>query len=352
MQHVSGPSLGQWWWDPESRRLRIEPDEDAGLDDISGTWTLDALGVVLDGLSRSRLERALDPARHQDRAFACGLGLSHGGAVRFVGEFDDTGAASGEVFPEVPRSRWKEALPGPGLEAFFQPIVSLATGEIAGFEALARWDGASPAESDSPNGTSHEALAPNMLIRASEALSAWIKKGAGRGKFVNVNLTGRDLARDDLPDLVSALVSGHGFEPGQLRLELTEQAALRDAEKALEITEALKAVGAGVILDDFGSGHSSFSWLAALPADGLKIDPELTRQLGNPRVDIILETVTLLASRLEMSATAEGIEDLKQIGLLRSLGFHYAQGFAFSRPMTSDDALALLESQGSGVSAT
>ncbi len=83
----------------------------------------------------------------------------------------------------------------------------------------------------------------------------------------------------------------------------------------------------------------------------MKIDPELTRQLGNPRVDIILETVTLLASRLEMSATAEGIEDLKQIGLLRSLGFHYAQGFAFSRPMTSDDALALLESQGSGVAA-
>ena len=352
MQRFTGPSLGQWWWDAEASRLRIEPDEGAGLADISGTWTLDALGAVLDGLSRSRLERALDPARRSERARACALGLSNGGAVRLVGEFDDQGGASGEIFHDGAVNRWGEAMPGPGLEAVFQPIVSLATGEIAGFEALARWDGASPAEDDTANGASHEALAPNMLIRASEALADWVKQGAGRDKFVNVNLTGHDLARDDLPDLVAALVSGYRFEPGQLRLELTEQAALRDAGKAVEVAEALKSVGAGVILDDFGSGHSSFSWLAALPADGLKIDPELTRQLGNPKVDVILETVTLLASRLNMSATAEGIEDLKQIGLLRSLGFHYAQGFAFSRPMTPDDALALLRNQPSGVPAS
>lgn len=145
--------------------------------------------------------------------------------------------------------------------------------------------------------------------------------------------------------LVDALVTGHGFEPGQLRIELTEQAALRDMGEAVRVAHALKTAGAGVILDDFGSGHSSFSWLAALPADGLKIDPELTRQLGNAKVNVILETVTLLASRLKMSATAEGIEDLDQIGLLRNLGFHYAQGFAFSRPINANEALTLLRSK-------
>ena len=77
---------------------------------------------------------------------------------------------------------------------------------------------------------------------------------------------------------------------------------------------------------------------------GLKIDPELTRQMESEKVRIIMETITLLASRLKMSATAEGVEHLQQIGLLRSLGFNYAQGFAFSRPVSAERAGALLKS--------
>ncbi len=345
MHGMATSSIGLWWWDADAQRLRIEPDDQSGLDDIGGTWTLNSLGVVLDGLSRSRLERALDPARKHERAFACALGLSNGGAIRLIGEFDDRGAAAGQVIRDSVPDEASVASPGPGLEAVFQPIVSLVSGKIAGFEALARWDGVPPGNHSGAEGIGDDALAQNMLIRASDALSSWRKAGLAADLFVNVNLTGKDMAREDMPILVDALVTGHGFDRGQLRIELTEQAALRDTGEAVRVAHALKTAGAGVILDDFGSGHSSFSWLAALPADGLKIDPELTRQLGNPKVNVILETVTLLASRLSMSATAEGIEDLGQIGLLRNLGFHYAQGFAFSRPIDAGQALALLKSK-------
>lgn len=342
MQSASDTKVGHWNWEPTAKRLDIDPLPRSSVEDIGGSWTLDSLGVLLDGLSRSRLERALDPSRKHDNRFACVLGLSNGGAIRLVGEYGADGSVRGELIQDVDPGLSTAGAPGPGLAAVFQPIVSLSTGHISGFEALARWDGEAPQNHAGETGIGDAALAPNMLILASEALSLWRKEGVGDDLFVNVNLTGRDLAREDLAGLVEALVTGHGFEPGQLRIELTEQAALRDADAAVRVATAFKKAGAGVILDDFGSGHSSFSWLAALPADGLKIDPELTRQIGNPKVNIILETVTLLASRLKMSATAEGIEDLQQIGKLRSLGFHYAQGFAFSRPISADEAIRLL----------
>ena len=336
-------TVGHWWWDPQTKRLRIDPEQRASLDDIGGTWSLNALGVMLDGFSRSRLERAFDPSSGGQGGVSCAIGLSNGGAVQLVGQFDASGAASGKLYRhESYRASNRILPPGPGLDAAFQPIVSIVSGKIAGFEALARWDGAPPSHQAGGNTLSDDALAPNMLIRASEALAAWQKAGHS-GLFVNVNLTGRDLASEDLPGLVEALVSGHGFAPGQLRIELTEQAALRDDVEAVRVAAALKQVGAGVILDDFGSGHSSFSWLASLPADGLKIDPELIRQTGSEKVRVILETITLLASRLNMSATAEGIENLDQIGLLRSLGFHYAQGFAFSHPVSAMEAGELLK---------
>ena len=105
---------------------------------------------------------------------------------------------------------------------------------------------------------------------------------------------------------------------------------------------ALKAVGAGLVLDDFGTGHSSFAWLADLPADSLKIDHGLTCRLGQLRIDTILTTITLLASRLGMTSTAEGIENKDDAVKLRGLGFDHVQGFAFARPMSAEAAAAFL----------
>ena len=341
MRQESVLSVGDWMWDARSRTLRIETEPNGGFDEINGTWTLQSLSHVLDGLSRSRLISALHEAR-PGTEILCRLGLSSGTEIRMIGTFQSTETASGFLASGPGGDIEAGFSPGPGLRAVFQPIVSLESGKIAGFEALARWDGDAPGLHSGRDGIGDKALAPNMLIRASEALANWQRAAPRMPLFVNVNLTAQDLTRDDLPALVEALVSGHGFDAGQLRIEITEQAALRNAAEAVSAATVLKAAGAGLVLDDFGSGHSSFSWLAALPADGLKVDSELVAQLGTPRVKTILRSVTRLASDLKMSSTAEGIEDLAMITQLRALGFEYAQGFAFSRPVSAAAAETLL----------
>ena len=183
-----------------------------------------------------------------------------------------------------------------------------------------------------------------MLIRAANELANWREQTRRSDLFVHVNLTGRDLAGGEVAGLIEALVSGHKLYNQSLRIELTEQAALRDFDEAIKVTRSIKTAGAGLVLDDFGSGHSSFLWLADMPADSLKIDPELTRRVGDNRTNIILEAVTLLASRLKMTVTGEGVENKADAAKLRALGFHYVQGYAFGRPMLADVALDFLKS--------
>ena len=184
-----------------------------------------------------------------------------------------------------------------------------------------------------------------MLIHAAQALSEWQTQTGRDDVYVQVNLTGRDLATSDVANLIDTLIQGYGIPTGTIRVELTEQAALRDTEKVLETVNAIKSAGAALVLDDFGSGHSSFAWLADMPADALKIDPDLTRRIGDPRTEHILEAITLLASRLNMSVTAEGVEDKAMIAKLRQLHFTHVQGFAFSRPLQKEAALDFLKAE-------
>lgn len=329
------PGVGSWQWSAAGAQLRVKTDAAGAVSDLAGIWSLDAFGVLLDGLSRSRLIRCLERGEGE---VSCALGLSDGRRVQLIGTFTDKTRADGTLYQGEPNDA-EAVKPGPTLVPAYQPIISLATGITAGFEALARWDGAT-------TGTDalfeDPALATNMLIRGAEALSVW-RKATGRDDlFVHVNLTARDLATGDMARLIETLRDGYDLPRGALKVELTEQAALRDMGRALEAVVAIKEAGAGLVLDDFGSGHSSFAWLADMPADGLKIDPDLTRRLGDTRTDHILEAITLLASRLEMVVTAEGVEKKSDIGQLRSLGFTYVQGFAFSRPLEEDAALVFL----------
>ena len=326
---------GRWRWSAHDQELVVITRADDALRDLAGTWALDAFSVQLDGLSRSRLKRTFEAGAGD---VACALGLSDGRRVQLVGQFGSDGLAEGELLAvDTPTAR---AAPGPVLAPAYQPIISLNTGRPAGFEALARWqgdEGVTDATFEDP------ALATNMLIHAAESLSVWRTETGLDSLFVQVNVTGRDLALGDVASLVETLRQGYGLPPGALKIELTEQAALRDAEQALAALHAIKAAGADLVLDDFGAGHSSFAWLADMPADALKIDADLTRRLGDFRADHILETITLLAGRLDMVVTAEGIEDLAQVKRLRALGFDYVQGFAFSHPLDRDSALAFLQ---------
>lgn len=333
MKH-QGEILGTWSWHGSGEKLLVRAKPNSLTKDLAGDWTLDAFGVQLDGLSRSRLARTFT-AKSGD--ISCALGLSDGRRVCMIGVFDEDGNAEGSLFQEPDSAKIDG--PGPSLEPVYQPIISLATGLTAGFEALARWSGSTDASFEDP------ALASNMLIHAAQALSSWHKETGRTDLFIQVNLTARDLASTDVANLIEALIQGYELPAGTVRVELTEQAALRDMEKALETVEAIKKAGATLVLDDFGSGHSSFAWLADMPAEALKIDPDLTRRIGDERTEHILEAITLLASRLGMSVTAEGVEDKAMIAKLRQLSFTYVQGFAFSRPLSADAALEFLQNE-------
>lgn len=291
----------------------------------------------------SRLDQTL---KALDGPISCELGLADGRQFSLVGAFTEPGRAQGVLLSAEGARRAGErdadTSIGPELTPVYQPIVSLADGQVAGFEALARW---SDSGQKRPPLKRFEdpALASNMLIRAANELAEWREKTRRDDLFVHVNLNGRDLVGGEVANLVAALVTGHKLSKKALRIELTEQAALRDFDEAIRVTQAIKAAGAGLVLDDFGSGHSSFLWLADMPADSLKIDPDLTRRLGDERTEIILEAVTLLASRLKMTVTGEGVENKADAAKLRSLGFHYVQGFAFGRPMSAEDVLGFLK---------
>lgn len=334
---TDGPA-GGWKWQADKLCLVIEVDAEGPLSDISGEWSLSAFGVQLDGLSKARLSDAL---YHGEGAISCALGLSDGRNVQLVGAFLEPGQAQG-ILIQTDEAVALDTVPGPALTPVYQPIISLRDGSVAGFEALARW---SDSKQRRPSAKRFEepALASNMLIQACEALSRW-REATGRDDlFVHVNLTGRDLAGGEMAGLVEALVHSHDLPGATLRIELTEQAALRNIEEAVAAANAIKEAGAGLVLDDFGTGHSSFSWLVDMPADALKIDPDLTSRLGNPRAETILEAITLMATRLDMTVTGEGVEKIEDAARLRALGFDFVQGFAFARPMPAEAAMDFLK---------
>lgn len=331
---------GSWIWRPATGRLEIDAPSGTPLSELGGTWSIAALEKMLEGLSRGRLSRVFEPG---DGSVLCPLRLSNGQDVHLVGAFISEAEArgmllTGEKFPEFDPEELK---PGPDLVPVYQPIISLRDGRVVGFEALARWTG--NGLSLPPSRWEDQALASNMLIRAAETLSNLRRQAKRDDLFMHVNLTARELTKSTIPALIDALTNSYELPERAIRIELTEQAALRDQTKTLAAAMALKAVGAGLVLDDFGTGHSSFAWLADLPFDSLKIDHDLTARLGQVRTDTILSTITLLASRLGMSTTAEGVEKREDAGRLRALGFDNAQGFAFAKGMDATAALGFLK---------
>lgn len=323
---MSSP-IGEWQWNRTTQRLRLLLEPPVLGRQLSGEWTLEDLSNVLDGLSRQRLRSGLETPNGD---VALELVTAEGLEVHLAGGRVDEELSRGVILSvedvgSDDVAQLVELLP------VFQPIVGLRSRKVEGFEALARW------------GTEHGLQAPvgdnaglasTMLLHAAEAVSNFRRISGNKDLFMQVNITSLDLADGQLVDLISALQSGHDLAPRSIRLELTEQDALRDTEQTLNRLHELREAGAGVVLDDFGSGHSSFLWLADLPADALKVDASLIQQIDNPRVETILEALTLMSRRLGMTSTAEGVEDEGLMGRLRSLGFDHAQGFALGRPMS------------------
>jgi len=156
-----------------------------------------------------------------------------------------------------------------------------------------------------------------------------------------VNLSPRQFVGGALVRSVEEALSGSGFPPSLLELEITESVAMSNLELTLDTLRQLRALGVSVVLDDFGVGHSSLAYLKSFSLDALKIDRSFMAQVpGSPADEALVTAIVEMARGLSLRVVAEGSSARKQVAFLRSRGCRIAQGFLFSRPLPPDEALA------------
>lgn len=250
------------------------------------------------------------------------------------------------------RRRHVQALAEGSIQPLFQPIVDLATGEVVGAEALARWRQADgtvvPPDEFIPDaeriGTIIE-IDDAILAAACRELSGWIQALDVADDFhVSVNLSACDLDDGTLADRVAAHLEGNGLDPSRLVLELTETSLASDPGAAIKCLAGLRDLGVGVALDDFGVGNSSLGSLPQIPIDRYKVDRSFTVDVtSGAREAAFVASVIRLAEALALDAPIiEGIETAEQMAALRGLGARWGQGYLFGRPMPADEVRELL----------
>ncbi len=244
-------------------------------------------------------------------------------------------------------SRLRAALAQGGLTLAFQPLIHLQTGEITGFEALARWEdpdlgSVSPVEFIAVAEESGliTPLGRWAAYEAAQALSRWDAKfGQRLAVGVNVNLSPIQMARDDVASMFEESLRYSGIAGNRLTAELTESAIIADPDKARKLLVALKDLQMSIAMDDFGTGYSNLASLHSLPIDILKIDRSfVSSMLDDKDKTAIVRTILSLAESLNLSVTAEGIETQELAHALQVMGCGYGQGYYFARPMPEAEA--------------
>jgi EAL domain-containing protein (putative c-di-GMP-specific phosphodiesterase class I) len=237
----------------------------------------------------------------------------------------------------------RKALEGGSLEIAYQPVIRLSDNTIAGFEALTRWDHPlygriPPSEfvaSAEESGLIVQ-LGLYVLERAARELASWQSVIATEPlPFVSINVSSQQLLRHDLINDVKAVLARTGVAPETLKLELTESLVMQNPEYSAKVLTRIRELGAGLSLDDFGTGHSSLSYLQRFPFDTIKIDRAFVKPNGSAARPIILRSIVNLAHDLGMEVVAEGAETDAEVEELLEAGCEYVQGFIYGKPMTA-----------------
>jgi diguanylate cyclase (GGDEF)-like protein/PAS domain S-box-containing protein len=235
----------------------------------------------------------------------------------------------------------------------YQPIVSLAAGQIVGFEALLRWQH-----------PTRGYLGPEEFIAVAEEtglirdLGWWNLREACRqmtewradyGAYsqltMSVNLSPKQFLQANLVEDIGSLLHELNLPPQALKLELTESTVMGDPSAAVEMLQQIKSLGVSLAIDDFGTGYSSLSYLHRFPLDTLKIDRSFISSIGNGEETEIARTILPMASNLHLDVVAEGVETIEQLILLKKLHCKYGQGYYFSKPLSAQEAGSLLAEQ-------
>ncbi|BAH77137.1 sensor domain-containing protein [Solidesulfovibrio magneticus] len=243
-----------------------------------------------------------------------------------------------------------------GLEAHeffivYQPIFFLSTGELYGFEALLRWSHpqrgiVSPGEfipAAEESGFIYE-LGNFALTKACNDFAKLLKTSPKDNEItLSVNISTKQLAKDNLIDIIEYAIGKSGLPPGLLILEITESSIMEYPDKSAKIIDAIKSKGIGIAVDDFGTGYSSMSVLQKLKLDKLKIDMSFVNRLTESSEDCeIVRAIITLSNSLHLQTVAEGIETSEQLQILRSLGCELGQGYLCSKPLDVKDLPLLI----------
>ncbi|EHS49163.1 diguanylate cyclase/phosphodiesterase with PAS/PAC and periplasmic/7TM domain sensor(s) [Rhizobium sp. PDO1-076] len=231
----------------------------------------------------------------------------------------------------------------------YQPIVKLANGEIAGFEALMRWDhpkrGSIPPSEFIPIAEMSDLIEPLgmfALERSTSDLMDWERQTGELPVFLSVNLSSAQLISSEIYNDVRAMLAKTQCDPKRIKLELTESVVMENPEQARLMLEKLKETGISLALDDFGTGYSSLAYLTRFPFDTIKLDKALVCDQSEKR-SILLKSVVAMARGLEMQVVAEGIETDQDAAELAKMGCDFGQSFLFGPPLGSDSVLRLLK---------
>lgn len=227
----------------------------------------------------------------------------------------------------------------------FQPVVDANSEELVSFEALVRWQS-----------EEHGLVRPDKFIPLAEdtrlivPIGEWVMREACRQAKnwpaaikVAVNVSGEQLLEPGFSGTVVRALSDSGLPANRLEVEVTESIFVRDAQIARQALEEIMALGCSIALDDFGTGYSSLGYLRALRFSTIKVDRSFVQGAAqkSPESLAIINAVVAMAKSLDMTTTAEGVEDAAQAALIRGLGCTKIQGYYFGRPMAADDAALL-----------
>lgn len=266
------------------------------------------------------------------------------------GTVSRTAAGGHALEPGDLGSRVAKALADGAINIALQPKVSLSSGDLIGFEVLARW-----------TDEYGVVIAPDRFIAAAEkaglinALTETVMDKAlkwladhdrTRGLSIAVNVSAKSLQTDKLLTMIDAMCRRHALPPERLVIELTESEAVGDQTDGLDILTQLRLRKIELAIDDFGVGYSSLIQLARLPFSELKIDKRFVSDLtASHESHAIVAAIIGMANGLGLRTVAEGVEDLDTYNMLKAMGCHCAQGYFIGRPMSPEDAAHWIDTE-------
>jgi EAL domain-containing protein (putative c-di-GMP-specific phosphodiesterase class I) len=247
-----------------------------------------------------------------------------------------------------------EAIESRQIQVYYQPIVSLSTGKIISFEALARW--ITPTKQlISPLEFVSLAEETGLIIPLGELILSEACTQMGRWKVmfpnicpasISVNLSNLQLTDPNLLNNIEQSLSSAGLTGENLTLEITESVIMENTETTIDVLSQLRKRFIGISIDDFGTGYSSLSYLQSLPISALKIDRSFIKDIDiNSNNLKITSMIINLAKQLNLKVVAEGIQTEAHTSILQDLACDYGQGFLFSRPVDASAGTALISTQ-------